>query len=77
MISEEERIRVMKKESRKLQLNREQLMPMQGDELAAVNGGTSPVTTVTTSSGGCTATIAASITTVSMAVCESRWCGNK
>ncbi len=67
----------MKKESRKLTLNREQLMPMQADELAGVNGGTSPVTTVTTSSGACSAISAASITTVSMAVCESRWCGSK
>jgi hypothetical protein len=65
----------MRKESRKLSLDRETLMPMQSDELAGVNGGITPtVTTVTTSSGGCTAIVAASIGTVSMAFCASRWC---
>jgi hypothetical protein len=71
----------MKKQSRKLTLDRETLLPMTSQELAGANGGTSPATTVTTSSGACisaaSAVSAASITTVSMAVCESRWCGHK
>jgi hypothetical protein len=68
----------MKKESRKLSLDRETLMPMQSDQLSGVNGGITPtVTTVTTSSGACTVSIAASIETLSMALCMSRWCGGK
>ena len=43
----------MKKESRKLNLNRETLTPLQPDDLDNVNGGTSPATTVTTSSAPC------------------------
>lgn len=68
----------MKKQSRKLNLNRETLTPMQGDDLDKVNGGITP--TVTTSSVACSAAgtaIATSIIhTVSMAF-ESRWCGKK
>ena len=39
----------MKKESRKLNLNRETLMPMQSDELDGVNGGSTPAISVAVS----------------------------
>jgi hypothetical protein len=64
----------MKKELRKLNLNRETLMPMQNHELEGVAGGATP-TTVVTSSGPCSAIVSASIATASMAFCASRWCG--
>ena len=39
----------MKKESRKLNLNRETLMPMQSEELDGVNGGSTPAISVAVS----------------------------
>jgi hypothetical protein len=66
----------MKKESRKLNLNRETVMPLQNHELEGVAGGATP-TTIVTSSGPCSAIGGAVITTVSMAVCASRWCGGR
>jgi lactobin A/cerein 7B family class IIb bacteriocin len=69
----------MKKEARKLNLNRETLAPMQQEELTNINGGITPAT-VTTSSMACvsaaSAVGSAIIHTVSMAF-ESRWCGKK
>jgi len=58
----------MKKENRKLNLNRETIMPLQDDFLSEVNGGTSPITTVTVSSGPC---IAASIVTASQVITKT------
>ncbi len=58
----------MKKESRKLNLNRETLTPLQADDLEKVNGGTSPATTVTTSSGPCIGAVSASVASVASAV---------
>jgi len=52
----------MKKESRKLQLDRETLIPLQNDELADVNGGITP--TITTSSAACIGASSAIITSV-------------
>jgi lactobin A/cerein 7B family class IIb bacteriocin len=70
----------MKKEARKLNLNRETLAPMQQQELQHVNGGVTPATTVTTSSAACisaaSAVGSAIVHTVGMAF-ESRWCGGK
>lgn len=69
----------MKKEARKLSLNRETLAPMQNTELDHVNGGATPAT-ITTSSAACSAAVSAvtyaSFQTVGMAF-ESRWCGGK
>ena len=67
----------MKKESRKLNLNRETLIPLQADDLANVNGGTSPATTVTTSSAACIGAVSASVAGVASAVSlyfQSRGC---
>jgi hypothetical protein len=58
----------MKKDTRKLNLNRETIMPLQSDELTEVNGGTSPATTVTVSSAPC---IAASIVTASQIITKT------
>jgi lactobin A/cerein 7B family class IIb bacteriocin len=67
----------MKKEARKLNLNRETLAPMQQQELETVNGGVTPAT-VTTSSAACisaaSAVGSAIVHTVGMAF-ETRWCG--
>ncbi|MGE0395952.1 MAG: class I lanthipeptide [Kofleriaceae bacterium] len=53
----------MKKINKKLNLNRETLIPLQGGELEAVNGGITP--TITTSSMPCTASIASVLSAVS------------
>jgi hypothetical protein len=53
----------MKKQSRKLNLNRETLIPLQADELAAINGGITP--TITTSSAPCTASLASLLSAIS------------
>jgi hypothetical protein len=67
----------MKKETRKLNLNRETLAPMQSDDLSQVNGGVTPATTVTTSSGVCisaaSATVASAIEAASQMFCKSRF----
>lgn len=69
----------MKKEARKLSLNRETLAPMQNTELEQVHGGVTP-TTVTTSSAACSVAVSAvtyaSFQTIGKAF-ESRWCGGK
>jgi hypothetical protein len=54
----------MKKESRKLNLNRETLMPMQNHELEGVAGGATPATVVT-SSAPCSAIVSSLIATAS------------
>jgi hypothetical protein len=67
----------MKKESRKLNLNRETLIPLQGDDLDKVNGGTSPATTITTSSMPCLGASAASVASIADGVhryFQSRGC---
>jgi lactobin A/cerein 7B family class IIb bacteriocin len=65
----------MKKQARKLNLNRETLAPMQSDELANVHGGVTP--TIAASSAACAAAAAAVTTafahTSGMAL-ETRWC---
>jgi hypothetical protein len=61
----------MKKASRKLNLNRETLIPLQPDELGNVNGGTSPATTITTSSAPCIETV--SVVSASIASAVSRY----
>jgi hypothetical protein len=70
----------MKKETRKLSLNRETLAPMQNSELEQVHGGITPTTTVTTSSAACSVAVSAvtyaSFQTIGKAF-ESRWCGGK
>jgi hypothetical protein len=53
----------MKKTSRKLNLNRETLIPLQGGELDQINGGITP--TITTSSMPCTASIASVLSAIS------------
>lgn len=53
----------MKKQSRKLNLNRETLIPLQGTELDQINGGVTP--TITTSSMPCTASIASVLSAIS------------
>lgn len=53
----------MKKQSRKLNLNRETLIPLQADDMAAINGGITP--TITTSSAPCTASIASVLSAIS------------
>jgi hypothetical protein len=53
----------MKKISKKLNLNRETLIPLQSDEMAAINGGITP--TITTSSAPCTASIASVLSAIS------------
>jgi hypothetical protein len=58
----------MKKEFRKLNLNRETIMPLHDDALTEVNGGITPISTVTVSSGAC---IAASIYTASQVVLKT------
>jgi hypothetical protein len=55
----------MKKQSRKLNLNRETLISLQGNELDQINGGISPITTITTSSAPCTASIASVLSVIS------------
>jgi hypothetical protein len=66
----------MKKETRKLNLNRETLAPMQSDDLGQVNGGVTPAT-ITTSSGVCisaaSATVASVIEATSQMFCKSRF----
>ncbi len=52
----------MKKESRKLNLNRETLAPLMADDLDNVNGGTSPVAT---SSTACIRTVGQVATAIS------------
>jgi hypothetical protein len=68
----------MKKESRKLSLNRETLAPMQRDDLGNVNGGVTPTTTVTTSSQICISAISVSVGSAIEAssdlFCKTRWC---
>ncbi len=67
----------MKKESRKLNLNRETLTPLQPDDLGNVNGGTSPATTITTSSAPCIETASVVISSAISAVSryfQSRSC---
>ena len=67
----------MKKESRKLNLNRETLAPLQADDLEKVNGGTSPATTITTSSMACVGASAASVASIADGVrryFQSRGC---
>jgi hypothetical protein len=64
----------MKKQSRKLNLNRETLIPLQNDELAAINGGITP--TITTSSMPCTASIASVLSAISQSL-QSRGPGCK
>ena len=54
----------MKKQSRKLNLNRETLIPLQSDDMAAINGGVTP-STITTSSAPCTASIASLLSAIS------------
>ncbi|MFN0248016.1 MAG: class I lanthipeptide, partial [Kofleriaceae bacterium] len=61
----------MKKTSRKLNLNRETLIPLQNDEMNAINGGATP--TITTSSAACTASIASVLSAISQSL-NSRWC---
>lgn len=67
----------MKKESRKLSLNRETLAPMQSDDLSHVNGGATPAT-VTASSQICISAVSVSvgsaIEATSQMFCKSRWC---
>ncbi|MGE0395951.1 MAG: class IIb bacteriocin, lactobin A/cerein 7B family [Kofleriaceae bacterium] len=58
----------MKKINKKLNLNRETIATLQDNELEAINGGISPLTTVTTSSGPCTASIASVLSAVSMSL---------
>ena len=53
----------MKKINKKLNLNRETLIPLQNDDLAAINGGITP--TITTSSMPCTASIASVLSAIS------------
>ncbi len=53
----------MKKQTRKLNLNRETLISLQDGELDQVNGGVTP--TITTSSMPCTASIASVLSAVS------------
>ncbi len=53
----------MKKQSRKLSLNRETLISLQDGELEQINGGITP--TITTSSMPCTASIASVLSAVS------------
>jgi hypothetical protein len=66
----------MKKETRKLNLNRETLAPMQADDLSQVNGGATPAT-ITTSSQICisaaSATVASAIEATSQMFCKSRF----
>ena len=54
----------MKKQSRKLNLNRETILPLQSDDMAAINGGDTP-STITTSSAACTASIASLLSAIS------------
>ena len=56
----------MKKQSRKLNLNRETLITLQDNELEAINGGITP--TITTSSAPCTASIASVLSAISMSL---------
>ena len=66
----------MKKESRKLNLNKETLIPLQPDDLTGVNGGISPAT-VTLSSAACIGAVSASVAGVASAVSlyfQSRGC---
>jgi hypothetical protein len=53
----------MKKQNRKLNLNRETLISLQDNELEAINGGITP--TITTSSMPCTASIASVLSAIS------------
>ena len=53
----------MKKQSRKLSLNRETLISLQDGELEQINGGITP--TITTSGMPCTASIASVLSAVS------------
>jgi hypothetical protein len=53
----------MKKTNRKLNLNRETLIPLQSDDLSAINGGITP--TITTSSAPCTASLASLLSAIS------------
>ena len=53
----------MKKQSRKLNLNRETLIPLQNDEMSAINGGLTP--TIATSSGPCAASLASLLSAIS------------
>lgn len=53
----------MKKQTRKLNLNRETLIPLQSAELDQINGGATP--TITTSSMPCTASIASALSAIS------------
>ena len=62
----------MKKQSRKLNLNRETILPLQSDDMAAINGGATPAT-ITTSSAACTASIASLLSAISQSL-QSRWC---
>jgi hypothetical protein len=64
----------MKKQSRKLNLNRETLIPLQRDELEAINGGITP--TITTSSMACTASIASVLSAISHSL-QTRFSGCK
>ena len=61
----------MKKQSRKLNLNRETLISLQDGELDQVNGGVTP--TITTSSAPCTASIASVLSAISQSL-QTRWC---
>jgi hypothetical protein len=58
----------MKKINKKLNLNRETLIALQDNELDSINGGITPVTTVTTSSAPCTASLASLLSAVSMSL---------
>lgn len=53
----------MKKQSRKLNLNRETLIPLQSDDLNAINGGITP--TIATSSMPCAASAASVLSAIS------------
>jgi hypothetical protein len=61
----------MKKINKKLNLNRETLIPLQSEEMSAINGGVTP--TITTSSAPCTASIASVLSAISQSL-QTRWC---
>jgi hypothetical protein len=61
----------MKKQSRKLNLNRETLIPLQNDEMSAINGGITP--SIATSSAPCAASVASLLSAISQSL-NSRWC---